>query len=226
MMPLKTGSPPGSRAILEAVSFRLAAATAALVLLAPTAARAQERRWQVEYLATDEPERDMYACLLLPYERCHHVLDLSMLYGGGRSWGGAIQEDEPNDSLQLALDLGYLNWVVERPSLQIGPMVGFEIERFQERWRYRLSASARGRLWAGRWITIEAAVGLVGAFDRRFRARGLGGLAELALGLHGHLGAFVQTQVLSTADGVETRVTGGFRGSFVAWAVIFAGMAG
>jgi hypothetical protein len=206
------------------------ASLVALLAFVPLHALAEpagdEPRFEVEYLATDDEDRDMDVCLLLPYPRCRGMLDVAMEYGGGRSWGTALEFEEPATPMQLAVDAGYLFRAAESPSFQIGPAVGFEADLYEETRNFHVTAWARGRLWAGRWVTTDLALGAVAGFDRGFGFRAAGGAVELALTLHGHLGAFVLTQVLDGREGVETRVTAGFRGSVLAWAVIFAGMAG
>jgi hypothetical protein len=203
----------------------------ALLLTAalPSVARGEEAargRWEYQWFGVEDVETPMDFCVLLPYQRCRRALDVSISYGGGREYGAIARQGERSDTMQLAADGGYLHQVSESPSLQLGPMIGFEAELFQEEWRFRLYATARARLWIGRWVTFESALGVVGSFERGWTPRGIGGLAELAFTLHGHLGFYVQTQVTSGPEGAETRVTAGFRGSFVTWAVIFAGMAG
>jgi hypothetical protein len=200
--------------------------------LAPSAVAetASGRSGRYEWFGVEDREREMHLCVLLPYRNCDHAFDVAIAYGGGTVWGGPEQADPAfdlgNDSMQLLADGGYLHRVHDAPAILIGPLVGFEAEQFRDEWRFRLQASARLRMWLGEWVTLEAAVGVVGSFELDFSPRGVGGLVDLGLTLHGHLGAYVQTQVIDGPEGVETRVTAGFRGSLVTWAVIFAGMAG
>lgn len=199
------------------------------VVTAPSllwAEEVEQDRWEYHWFGVEDDDIPMDYCILLPYRRCERALDVALSYGGGREYGRLARQGDGNDTLQLAVDGGYLHQVSQSPSLQLGPMLGFEAEYFQDAWRFRLYATARARLWLGRWVTFESALGVVGSFERDWRPRGVGGLAEIALTLHGHLGVYVQTQVIAGPAGVETRVTGGFRGSFVTWAIIFAGMAG
>lgn len=209
---------------------RLYAATAALALLLSMPAGAEEESWggrfDIDWFGPVDPENDILLCIFLPYATCQHTIDSAIGYGGGRGWGVELQWEEPNDYTQLYIDLTYLVRVTGRPSFQIGPSVGFEIEIFDESRRYHIFAAAHGRLWAGSWVTAELALGVVGSFDGDWSYTGVGGLGELALTLHCHLGLYVNTQVVAGPDGVETRVTGGFRGSLITWLSIFGAMGG
>ena len=201
-----------------------------LLLVLPLLAKAEEerrgRRLDIEWFRAEDPADDLFLCVFLPYEGCRHTIDSSIGYGGGRGWGVQLQWEEPNDYTQLYIDLAYLKQVVDRPSLQLGASLGYEMEIFDESLRHHFFATVRGRLWAGSWVTAEVALGMVGSFDGDWRYCGIGGLGELALTLHGHLGLYVNSQVISGPTGVETRVTGGFRGSLVTWLAILIGLGG
>jgi hypothetical protein len=204
------------------------AVLAALLLPSPALAESDVPGTSLSYEwfgATDQ-ERDIHLCVLLPYPRCRHALDAAIGYGGGMAHGAALQTGEEADFMQFYVDAAYLGRVVEWPSLQIGPAAGFEIELFDQSRRYHLYTTARARVWVGRWVTFDFDLGVVGSFDRGWGYQGIGGIGEVAITLHGHLGAYVQAEVLDGPHGLESRVTGGFRGSVVAWAVIFAGMGG
>jgi hypothetical protein len=207
-----------------------AAALAALALIRAAPARAEAdvpgTNLSYEWFGATDPERDIHLCILLPYPRCRHALDAAIGYGGGVERGTQLQPGEASDYMQFYVDAAYLARVVEWPSLQVGPAVGWDIEIYDESRRYSLYATARARVWAGRWITFDLDLGVVGGFDDAWAPLEVGGIGELAITLHGHLGAYVQTEVLDGPHGLETRVTGGFRGSVVAWALIFAGMGG
>jgi hypothetical protein len=199
----------------------------ALLLCAPVDVRAEPTRsLDIEWFGTDDPTLEMDLCVLLPYEHCRRTLDARIGYGGGRGYRAGLQPDEPNEYMQLYVDGGFLFQVVDSPSVQVGPTVGAEIEIFDETLRYHLFSTALFRIWAGRWITFDAAVGIVGSFDDEWHPRGIGGIGEAALTLHAHLGLYVQTQVIAGSGETEVLVTGGFRGSLVAWLVIFLGMSG
>jgi len=205
----------------------LVVVTCALQLSSPACAEERtESRYSVEYFGVRDADRDLFLCILLPYQRCQRTIDSAIGYGGGLANGTHLETLEENNYMQFYIDASYLIRVVERPSLQLGPSIGFEVELFDQSLRYHLFSTVRARLWAGRWVNFDFALGAVGSFDRSWRFQGAGGLAEISLSAHAHLGAFVQTQVTSGPLGPEVRVSGGFRGSFTAWAVIFAGMAG
>lgn len=199
-------------------------------LLSSSAAWAErepwERRWDIEWFANSDPEWDIDLCVFLPYASCVGMIEGSIGYGGGRGYGTRLNPGEPNDYQQLYGELGYLFRVVESPSLQIGPTIGFEADFFDESIHYSFFASARGRLWLGNWVTLGLALGVVGSLDDSWKGRGIGGLGELGMTLGGHIGVYVHTQVLYGRDGVETRVTGGVRGSLLTWAAIILGLGG
>lgn len=209
---------------------RLLAAAAVAALLLPAAAQAQTEvpgtSLSYEWFAASDPERDIHLCVLLPYARCRHALDAAIGYGGGVARGAELGVGEANDYMQLYVDAAYLGRVHPWPAVQVGPVVGFELELFDESRRYHLYTSARARVWAGRWVAFDFDLGVVGSFDQGWGFEAFGGIGELAVTLHGHLGAYVQAEVLDGPHGLEVRVTGGFRGSVVAWALIFAGMGG
>lgn len=207
--------------------MRRLALIAAVVALAPRAEAEVGSVGQplhVDFLGEGDDEGDLEACILLPYARCRGSFDVSIEYGGGKVWGMALQDLEEDDYLQLAVDAGYLFALSSSPSFQLGPTVGFEAEIFDESLRYTLFLTARGRLWLWQWVTIEAALGPAAGLARDGSPVAVGGFGELAVTAHGHLGAFVQTLVMEGPDGLETRVCGGFRGSFTAWAILIAGM--
>ncbi len=212
----------------------LAAALLAAVLLQAAPARAEldgsMRSGRFQWFGASERDQEMYFCVLLPYRNCDRAIDIALVYGGGNTWGGPEQTDLVydlgDDSMQLMADVGYLHRVTNEHAILIGPMIGIEAEHFREAWRFRIQASARSRIWLGEWATFEAALGVVGAFDDNFRPRGLGGLLEVAFTLHGHVGVYVQTQVIDGHEGIETRVTAGLRGSLVTWAVLVLGVMG
>lgn len=198
----------------------------ASTLAQPTAMAETTHRYQYEWFGVEDPSQELFLCVLLPYENCRGMIEARIGYGGGRGFGAGLQPGEANEYMQFYIDGGYLFRVLDRPSLQIGPTIGMEIEIFDETLRYHLYTSALLRIWTGRWITFDTSIGLVGSFSGEWRPRGVGGIGELAITLHGHLGFYVQTQVISASDRAEILVTGGFRGSLVAWLVIIAGIAG
>ena len=157
-------------------------------LFVPESTAETSTHYRYEWFGVEDPEQDLYLCVLLPYERCEGMVEAGIGYGGGRGWGAGLQPDEPNDYMQFYLDVGYLFRVVDRPSIQIGPTIGAEIEIFDETLRYHLYTAALMRLWAGRWVTFDTSLGLVGSFDDQFRPRGVGGIGRLAVTLHGQIG--------------------------------------
>ncbi len=201
---------------------------AALISLAPSAAWAEQGGvrgdLEIDWFSARDPDRDIPWCILLPYPSCRQTLDVSVGYGGGGGWGLELEPDESNDFMQLYIDLAYLFRVVASPSIQVGPTVGFELELFDETMRYHWFATGRGRIWAGRWVTFELALGLVVSLDESWGYQGVGGLGEVAITIHGHLGAYVQGQLIAGADGDEARLTAGFRGSFLTWLAILIGV--
>jgi hypothetical protein len=200
----------------------------AAALLSPSSVQAQSysetSSLDIEWFAAQDPSQDIPLCVLLPYSTCMGTIDLNIGYGGGGGYGVELLRGESNDYMQLYVDAGYLFRVVRAPSLQIGPTVGFELEIYDETVRYHLFSTARSRIWAGPWVTFELALGLVASLDEEWNYRGFGGMGEFAITLHGHLGVYVQGQLLAGLDDAEARLTAGVRGSFLTWLAIFAGM--
>lgn len=213
-----------------AMRSRLLAAAVVAATLLPAAARAETQvpgtSLSYEWFGATDVERDIHLCVLLPYPRCRHALDAAIGYGGGLERGAELGLGEARDYMQFYVDAAYLRLVHPWPAVQVGPVAAFELELFDESRRYHVYTAARARVWAGRWVTFDLDLGVVGSFDEAWAYQGVGGIGELAITLHGHLGAYVQAEVLDGPHGLETRVTGGFRGSVVAWALIFAGMGG
>ncbi len=159
-------------------------------------------------------------CFMMPDPMCDITLHLDFGAGGGMAWGKTATSDPTYQVgfAHLFIDVGVLWALTSGPTFQLGPTIVFETQFLPESTRYHLIAHARGRLWAGDFITLEAAGGLIGAVNRGCAPQFMGGVSsELAITLAGHLGFYIQSQHLFISDGLEIRVMGGLRGSPLGW---------